>query len=87
MTTVASGRCTSAPAPEASAIGRNPTDATNAVVSTGRERAADVGALHLGERVHELLLGPDQPLPHHEQPGRVLGARLVAGPGQAHGLA
>ena len=38
MTTVASGFWTSAPAPVASAIGRKPSDATSAVVSTGRSR-------------------------------------------------
>ena len=39
MTTVASGRCTSAPAPVASAIGTKPSEATSAVISTGRRRA------------------------------------------------
>ena len=38
MTTVARGRCTSAPAPLASAIGMKPSDATSAVISTGRRR-------------------------------------------------
>ena len=38
MTTVANGRCTSAPSPVESAIGRNPIDATRAVMSTGRRR-------------------------------------------------
>ena len=38
ITTVASGRCTSAPVPVAKAIGRKPSDATNAVISTGRSR-------------------------------------------------
>ncbi len=36
ITTVASGRCTSAPAPLLSAIGRKPSEATAAVMSTGR---------------------------------------------------
>ena len=35
MTTVASGRWTSAPEPVASAIGTNPSDATSAVIRTG----------------------------------------------------
>ena len=38
ITTVASGRCTSAPAPCESAIGRKPMDATVAVISTGFSR-------------------------------------------------
>src|SRR5206468_7480303 len=38
MTTVASGRCTSAPAPVETAIGMNPTLATSAVIRTGRSR-------------------------------------------------
>lgn len=40
ITTVASGRCTSAPAPVASAIGTKPRDATSAVISTGRSRVS-----------------------------------------------
>ena len=40
MTTLASGRCTSAPAPVASAIGTNPRQATSAVISTGRSRVS-----------------------------------------------
>src|SRR5262249_20894375 len=36
MTTVASGRCTSAPTPVLKAIGTNPRLATSAVISTGR---------------------------------------------------
>ena len=40
MTTVASGRCTSAPAPVASAIGTKPSEATSAVISTGRSRVS-----------------------------------------------
>ena len=36
ITTVASGLCTSAPAPLLNAIGRKPRDATNAVINTGR---------------------------------------------------
>lgn len=38
ITTVANGRCTSAPAPVANAIGTKPSDATNAVIETGRRR-------------------------------------------------
>ncbi len=38
MTTVANGRCTSAPAPTLNAIGIKPSDATSAVISTGRKR-------------------------------------------------
>ncbi|MNE11684.1 hypothetical protein D3C80_1044520 [compost metagenome] len=38
ITTVASGRCTSAPAPLLSAIGRKPKEATAAVINTGRKR-------------------------------------------------
>jgi hypothetical protein len=38
ITTVASGRCTSAPVLTAKAIGTNPKEATNAVISTGRKR-------------------------------------------------
>ena len=38
ITTVASGRCTSAPVPMAIAIGKNPNDATKAVTNTGRKR-------------------------------------------------
>ena len=40
MTTVASGRCTSAPAPVAIAIGTNPSEATRAVINTGRSRVS-----------------------------------------------
>ena len=38
ITTVASGRCTSAPAPLLNAIGKNPNEATAAVINTGRNR-------------------------------------------------
>ena len=38
MTTVASGRCTSAPVPVARAIGTKPRAATKAVIATGRSR-------------------------------------------------
>ena len=38
MTTVASGRCTSAPTPVLNAIGTKPSEATSAVISTGRSR-------------------------------------------------
>ena len=38
ITTVASGRCTSAPEPLLNAIGRKPSDATKAVIRTGRKR-------------------------------------------------
>ena len=38
MTTVASGRCTSAPMPVLNAIGRKPRLATSVVISTGRSR-------------------------------------------------
>jgi len=40
MTTVASGRCTSAPAPVEIAIGMKPRLATRAVITTGRRRVA-----------------------------------------------
>ena len=40
ITTVARGRCTSAPAEVASAIGRKPREATVAVISTGRSRTS-----------------------------------------------
>ena len=40
MTTVASGRCTSAPAPWLMAIGRKPREATAAVIKTGRSRVS-----------------------------------------------
>ncbi len=40
MTTVANGRCTSAPAPLLRAMGRKPSEATLAVISTGRRRLA-----------------------------------------------
>ena len=40
MTTVASGFCTSAPVPVAIAIGTNPSDATSAVITTGRNRVS-----------------------------------------------
>ena len=40
MTTVASGFCTSAPAPVASAIGTKPSEATSAVITTGRSLAS-----------------------------------------------
>jgi len=39
MTTVASGRCTSAPAPTEMAIGRKPRASVVAVISTGRRRS------------------------------------------------
>jgi hypothetical protein len=38
MTTVANGRCISAPSPEDNAIGRKPKLATKAVIKTGRNR-------------------------------------------------
>jgi hypothetical protein len=38
MTTVANGLCTSAPEPLLKAIGKNPSDATHAVMSTGLKR-------------------------------------------------
>ena len=38
ITTVASGRCTSAPIPVANAIGIKPKDATKAVITIGRKR-------------------------------------------------
>lgn len=41
MTTVASGRCTSAPAPVATAIGTKSSEATSAVMSTGRNTRRD----------------------------------------------
>ena len=40
ITTVANGRCTSAPVPVAIAIGKNPNEATSAVISTGRKRVS-----------------------------------------------
>src|ERR671934_2563975 len=40
ITTVASGRCTSAPTPVLNAIGTNPRLATSAVISTGRSRTS-----------------------------------------------
>ena len=40
ITTVASGFCTSAPDPVAIAIGTKPSEATNAVITTGRNRAS-----------------------------------------------
>lgn len=36
ITTVAKGLCTSAPSPCDKAIGKNPNDATSAVINTGR---------------------------------------------------
>jgi hypothetical protein len=41
MTTVASGRCTSAPAPMAMAIGTKPKLATKVVIKTGRRRVSE----------------------------------------------
>ena len=38
ITTVANGRCTSAPAPLLNAMGKNPSEATAAVINTGRKR-------------------------------------------------
>src|SRR5882757_9129038 len=38
ITTVAKGFCTSAPVPVASAIGTKPSEATSAVITTGRNR-------------------------------------------------
>ncbi len=38
ITTVASGFCSSAPVPVASAIGTKPSEATSAVMATGRNR-------------------------------------------------
>ena len=38
ITTVANGRCTSAPSPWLNAIGKKPSDATKAVINTGRRR-------------------------------------------------
>ena len=40
MTTVASGRCTSAPTPVLNAIGTKPRLATSVVISTGRSRVS-----------------------------------------------
>ena len=38
MTTVANGRCTSAPEPLLKAMGKKPNEATKAVINTGRNR-------------------------------------------------
>jgi len=38
ITTVARGRCTSEPRPEFTAIGKNPIEATSAVITTGLSR-------------------------------------------------
>ena len=51
MTTVASGRCTSAPVPTFSAIGTKPSDATSAVISTGRSRVSAPSRMALVERI------------------------------------
>ena len=40
ITTVASGRCTSAPAPVLIAIGKKPSEATEAVINTGLGRVS-----------------------------------------------
>lgn len=51
ITTVAKGRCTSAPVPVAKAIGIKPSEATNAVINTGRSRSTAPSKLqheHLG---------------------------------------
>src|SRR5574340_1056623 len=45
MTTVAKGRWTSAPVPAAIAIGTKPSDATSAVIMTGRSRVSDPCAI------------------------------------------
>ena len=45
ITTVASGRCTSAPSPWESAIGRKPIDATSAVINTGRKRTIQLSMM------------------------------------------
>ena len=52
MTTVANGRWISAPGPCASAIGKKPTAAATAVMSTGRNRprALSTAAVSPGER-------------------------------------
>jgi len=44
MTTLASGRCTSAPVEVESDMGMNPKLATKAVISTGRDAALPTGA-------------------------------------------
>jgi len=41
ITTVANGRCTSAPVPVARAMGINPKEATSAVIKTGRNRVRE----------------------------------------------
>ena len=57
MTTVASGRCTSAPADVATAIGTKPNDATNPVRKTGRRRCSQPRKITLS--VHILYLPAD----------------------------
>jgi hypothetical protein len=48
ITTVANGRCTSAPEPVETAIGMKPRLATKAVMSTGRKRLIPLLAPHDG---------------------------------------
>ncbi len=45
ITTVASGRCTSAPSPCDRAIGKKPIEATRAVMSTGRNRVLQLSII------------------------------------------
>lgn len=66
ITTVANGRCTSAPVPVASAMGMNPNDATNAVINTGPVQIAidafdgDSGVSGGCQRFEVLASGGDQ---------------------------
>ena len=45
ITTVANGRCTSAPSPCESAIGKKPIEATRAVIKTGRKRTIQLSMM------------------------------------------
>jgi hypothetical protein len=55
ITTVASGRCTSAPAPVAIAIGTKPRDATSAVIKTDA-----AGSTHLPDRIDQCMSFPSE---------------------------
>ena len=45
VTAVANGRCTSAPSPCESAIGKKPIEATRAVIKTGRKRTIQLSMM------------------------------------------
>ena len=74
ITTVASGRCTSAPAPVARAIGTKPREATSAVISSRRLTLVGLPVLYLlfggASEAVEAGAGPAESLAGEARPGQ-----------------